>query len=267
MLATEKSNRLRSWIAVGLGSAAVLVELLMIVIGGSQTPGYSHMDQYISELSQRGAPCQDWMNYAGMLPVGILVLSFLWAVRPFLIWNRRTWLGWLALAGVGVGYIVAAFTPCDCGCPFSGSTSQDIHTAIGFYHYGGAAAGLLLFGLSFRQSPRWKPLRAVTLTASVLAWIGGPGMLLVDPYKGLLQRIAEAAFFGWVLLICCLLPTKRLLPLRRKRKNPHRVVRRALNSSQKISCSSNSSGRLVMAGGHTLNSGSSMLFSSAYSCI
>lgn len=215
MLDTSSPSRWRSRAAVGLGCGAALALLSTVVIAGSLTPGYDHIRNYISELSQRGAPYQQLVSLGGMIPAGLLVLAFLWAARPFLIWNRRTWMGWLAMHGVGVGYIVAAFTPCDCGCPFSGSISQNIHTGIGFFHYGGAATGLWLFGLSFRQSPRWKSLRAFTLAACVLAWIGGPGMLLIEPYKGLLQRLAELAFFGWVVVICCLLPRKLTQPLQR----------------------------------------------------
>jgi hypothetical protein len=182
--------------------AATLLLAAVPVMAGAATPGYDHLRQFISELGETGAAHGRLVSLGGFLPVGLLVLVFLWAGLPALRWNRRTTAALICLSGVGWGYVVAALAPCDPGCPYGGTLAQNLHTLAGFFHYGGAAAGLFLFAAAARSSPRWRPLWPLTLAAAVVALVGGLGMLLLPEWDGLFQRVAESGFFGWTAVVC-----------------------------------------------------------------
>jgi hypothetical protein len=180
----------------------MLWAVTVTVFAGAATPGYCHVSQYVSELGEKGAVHGRLVSFAGFLPLGVLVLGFLGAVRPFLPARRRTTAGLVGLSGVGFGFVAAAVARCDPGCSFFGSASQNLHTLAGLFHYGGSIAGLFLLASAFRASSRWRPLARFTLLAGTFATVGMVGMVFAEPLRGLFQRVAEVAFFGWATVVC-----------------------------------------------------------------
>ncbi len=176
---------------------ATMLELTVPIWAGTQTPGYHHLRQYISELAERGAPVGQLVSLCGFVPIGTLIVVFLLLLWPLLPRTRRTSLGIVASMGVGVGYIVAGFAPCDPGCPTRGSLSQNWHTLAGYYHYGGAIIGLALFLRVFRTSNFRSCVRLATACALAFAVGGAIGMIVLPTWKGGFQRLAELGFFGW----------------------------------------------------------------------
>jgi hypothetical protein len=215
----EKASSIRSvnhgtrWqdgIAAACGLAAALAVLLVTTLGGAWYPGYRHIAQYISELGARGAPGGELVNLGGFLPIGMLTVGFVVCGWRSLAESLTARLGLVLFLGVAAGYLIAAFAPCDQGCA-GDSPRQLVHNLGGLFEYLGGGAGLLLLAVAFRRSTRWRgyvvpAMVAGVSTLAVLFLLGSGGS---EPLRGLWQRIAEAALFGWIALMSLALPGRR----------------------------------------------------------
>ena len=179
---------------------AALAVLLLTVLGAAAFPKYSHASQFISELGAVGAPNASLVNFAGFLPAGILVLAFsvlAWLALPR---SAGTSLGLLGIALFGLGYLVAAFYPCEPGCrPPQPSTSQLIHNALGLAGYVTAPVFLSLLGW---QARKWVNGSALSNLAYVCGVLSLVGLVLLSPefaYVGVAQRMLEASVLSWIL--------------------------------------------------------------------
>lgn len=185
------------------GIAAVALALLVPVIGGWQTPGFSHSAQYISELGAFGSPHGKLVSLGGFLPVGVLVAAFIGFGWRALARSPGSAIGCLLFLGVAAGYLLAAFAPCDPGCPAEGSARQGLHNLGGLLQYLGGGAGLLLIGAALA---RRYPLRQLGMTTILLGlfvlgvfyWMGSNPE---GAFRGAWQRVTEAALFGWIAIV------------------------------------------------------------------
>jgi hypothetical protein len=177
--------------------------VVVTAAGGCGESDYSHISQYISELGAEGAAHGTLVSRAGFAPIGALFLAFLALASGAFPRGATTASGLLALALFGVSYVVAAFFPCDAGCPATGSLSQSLHNTAGGAGYAGATLGLVLLAASFRASDRWREFFAFTGACAVVVG-GGFGAMLAPELagvRGLGQRGAEAAVFLWVAFV------------------------------------------------------------------
>jgi len=186
--------------AASCGLAAAAWALLVPLVAGRAEPAYSHLAQYISELGADGAAHALLVAAAGFAPLGALVIAFLALVAGLLPRPRQTRAGVACLMAVGAAYVASAVFPCDRGCPSEGSPSQTIHNAFGLLEYLGAIFGLLLLRGPLRADPRWERFAPFCSAAAALVVVGFVAMLLppLAPFRGLAQRTAEAAIFGWI---------------------------------------------------------------------
>jgi len=177
----------------------LIVMVIMLVVAGALTPGYSHVSQFISELGARGSP-QEWgVRLAGFLPLGILLLAFCWFAYAALPRSSGTTLGLVGLALYAVGYLVAAAYPCDLGCrPEKPSTSQVIHNVGGLLGYLVAPAFLLALARAANTWPGAGRLSFVGYAAAGLAFVGLLTLSPTSPVAGLSQRLLEFAVLAWV---------------------------------------------------------------------
>ena len=190
--APSRMNRIGSY----AGLLAALWALLVTVIGGAFSPGYSHASQYISELGARGAPFQNIVNFGGFLPTGMAVLVFLIAGRRYLAPSPLSKLGVFLLFGVSAGYTVAAFAPCDPGCPSVGSEVQALHNLGGLLEYLGGSFGLLILGYSYRHlRPQ---LSIMSIRVAFIVLLSFFLMATMGDLRGLWQRVAEVGLFSWI---------------------------------------------------------------------
>ena len=104
--------RLLAW----FGLLAPIIRLSLIFVLGLIQPGYSHIEDYISELGATGAPYAWLMNSLGTITVGILLSGFsiaFWRVmRPGVLVT----IGSLLLAVAGLAFVGVGLFPCDAGC-------------------------------------------------------------------------------------------------------------------------------------------------------
>lgn len=114
-----------------LNAAGIVAPLLWagaVVYCGATRPGYNAVNQFISELAERGSSTESLMRITGFYLPGALVVMF-----GVLILTRST--GWpvaILLIIHGAGRVTAGIFPCDPGCPLtSSSLSQTVHNAAG----------------------------------------------------------------------------------------------------------------------------------------
>jgi len=110
---------------------------------------------------------------------------------------------WLGGDSGAAGYLLAALAPCDTGCPAGGSVRQAVHNLGGVLEYLGGGLGLLLIGAGQVRTPglqrsAFSTLLAAFTTLGVFFFILGAEP--DHPLRGLWQRVAEAAIFGWIAL-------------------------------------------------------------------
>lgn len=193
-----------SRLALITGILGTLAVCLLTVLGGANFPSYSHASQFISELGAFGAPNARIINLAGFLPAGLLISAFTFFAWRSLPRSRATTLGMLGLALFAIGYVAAAFFPCEPGCrPTQPSLSQAMHNLLGLAGY--FTAPLSLFALGW-EARRW----AKATYLSALGFIGGGlallSLLFLSPdfrYVGVAQRVLEGSVLAWV-VVCAL---------------------------------------------------------------
>ncbi|CAN5304878.1 hypothetical protein BH09PSE6_BH09PSE6_09640 [soil metagenome] len=181
--------------------AAALIVLLTAVVSGTATPGYSHLSQFISELGASGSLHEYPVRFAGFLPAGIVMLVFCWLARRTLPPSPWTSAAFLGLAIYALGYVVAAFLPCDPGCrPAHPSAAQAVHNAVGGLGYLVAPASLLVLALRSRSWPASRLLPIAGFVAAGVALLGLLSLSPASPYVGLSQRAIEASVLVWVVM-------------------------------------------------------------------
>lgn len=171
-------------LATALTVLAAFYLAACIVFFGQKTRGYRHLRHTISELGEVGAPHQRAVAFGFFLPIGTLLL----VVASLLLATSQT-AALLALC-IAVGYLVAAFFPCDPGSPASGTTRQGIHNLGGAVEYIGG--GVALEQVS--DTP-FRPLGLAVLGAAALLTI-----LPNTSVRGLFQRLAETGLFAGLAL-------------------------------------------------------------------
>jgi hypothetical protein len=188
-------------IATLCGSLGVALVTLLTVLGGAVSPGYSHVSQFISELGASGAPHETMVRFAGFLPAGLLLCVFAVAAGLCLPRSRSARLGFLGLFIYALGYVAAAFFPCDAGCrPAQPSVSQLVHNLAGLAGYVATPLALCSLAIAAR---RWPDAGKLV----VAGWLGAAvslfGLLTLNPesgWVGVSQRAIESSALAWVLL-------------------------------------------------------------------
>jgi hypothetical protein len=187
-------------LAFATALASALFVALMTLIGGMATPGYSHASQFISELGATDAAHEYTVRFIGFLPAGIALISFCWLAYRALPRSQVTTMAILALAVYALGYVAAAFFPCDVGCrPKNPSASQSVHNLVGGLGYLLAPGFLFVFALRSRSWPATAALPILGFFAAALALLGLLSLSPASPYVGFSQRVIEASVLGWVI--------------------------------------------------------------------
>lgn len=192
---------LMSGLCAFTGLASFVVLILLVVVAGALTPGYSHVSQFISELGARDAPHEWGVRLAGFLPAGVLLLAFCGFALAALPRSTAATLGFVGLAFYAAGYLVAVAFPCDPGCrPENPSLSQLIHNGGGMLGYLLAPVFLLLLARAAGSWPGGNKLAMAGYAAAGLALLGLISLSPASPVAGLSQRLLELAVLGWVAL-------------------------------------------------------------------
>ncbi len=171
---------------IALPFAVVIASLHLtaaLLFFGRRKADYSHLVNTISEVGEIESPDEIPVGYGVFLPVGLLLLMVAFFSLEM---NQEL----AALAGsIGVGYVAAAFFPCDRNSPLIGSWRQTVHNIGGAVEYGGGGVALLWLASNLGQ-----PFLAGGIL--VLLVLIGLALLPARWYRGAVQRVGELVLFG-----------------------------------------------------------------------
>ena len=197
-------------LALITGMLGPLTVVVLTVVGGANFPNYSHASQFISELGADGAPNARLINLGGFLPAGVLIMAFAFFAWRSLPRSGATTFGMMGVALFALGYLVAAFFPCEGDCrPAEPTLSQAIHNLFGLAGYLIAPLSLFLLGWQARRWPKAAHLVALGFIGGCLALLG---LLFLSPefkYVGVAQRILEGSVLMWIMACALYLAPRR----------------------------------------------------------
>lgn len=184
-----------------LALAAVAVAHVPPVIFGALTPGYSAVEQYISELGAVDAPYGGLVSLGSFLPAGVLLVLTCVALMIRVPPTRTARLGLAMVALIGVSWIVAAFAPCDAGCPAEGSARQAIHNLAGALGYFGGGMGFLVLAGALRGAGLSATRVGLTMATGLVLVVGLFVMAAPElaSIRGAVQRLIEWTASAWIL--------------------------------------------------------------------
>ena len=186
------------------GLIGPIVFTLVTIICASLRTGYSHINQFISELGATTTPHAGLLNYGGLIPFGLMILAFSISVLLLLPASVLAKVGAILISLFGIGIVIAGYFPCDEGCPpRGGSIANLVHIAVPGPAFVSAIIGIFLFAFAFRKLIFWKQFWIYSL---VLALVAATFLIVLVNYlespvfKGLWQRLLLATIFLWLSL-------------------------------------------------------------------
>lgn len=155
-----------------LAIAALLWAHVPAVLFGALTPGYRASTQYISELGAIGAPYGQVVSLGTFLPAGVLLMLACLTLTSRLPSTRAARSGLAMVALIGLSWVVAAFAPCDAGCPAEGTPRQALHNLGGAIGYIGGGVGLFVLAGALRKAGATVSRVAFTAACGLVLLVG-----------------------------------------------------------------------------------------------
>ncbi len=172
--------------------------ITLILIAGHLTPGYNHVTDTISKLSDQGIQSPELMTI-GFIIYGVLIICFSYALYLRLRHGVKAHVAWFTLTLYGISMILAGVfqdTPGRNDAPLN--QEGIIHNAAIITSCISILIGMWMFAGSVYKKPSWFGFTWFTIGASFLGLVLSIVFAVQSyvPAPGLLQR-----FFYLVLLI------------------------------------------------------------------
>lgn len=191
---------IRPWMLAGM--FAFVPHLVAVLAASAQRPGFSHRMQYLSELGERGSATAGLVNFAGILPTGLLLAWFGLGLLLLYRGQRAMAVCGSLIVLHGVCRVIVAFFPCDAGCrPLLPSHSQSIHNLAASIGFVALTAAVFTAAAWLRARRRGIGIVAASYALGATA-VAAQVLLVVAPgtSTGLYQRVALGALQLWVVL-------------------------------------------------------------------
>lgn len=172
--------------------------ILFILLAAYFTPGYNHINDTISKLSEQGSQNPGLMT-AGFVSYGVLVIGFSCALYLRLRRGFKAVVAWLTLMLYGICMILASvFQDIPGGINTPLNPEGVVHNAVIITSCISILIGMWMFAGSVYKKPSWFGFTWFTIAASFVGLILSIIFAVQSyvPASGLLQR-----FFYLVLLI------------------------------------------------------------------
>lgn len=186
------------------GTVGTILFWLMVIVNGLIYPGYSHVNQFISELGAMEAPLAFLINYAGIIPFGIGI--FLHSLYTFKYGpsNKSRFTTLIFLAISGLLFVVAGLYNCDVRCSFEDiSTEGLIHNIAAMFAFLLAVLAMISFGIGIifeKLQPNRKILFNILSVLAIILFLIIAFEGIDSPVRGIYQRAFLINFSVWLVL-------------------------------------------------------------------
>lgn len=183
------------------GIAAPFVYMLLAIVGGILSPGYSHIKESVSELLIVGAPNKPLLNTLLMI-YGVLLCLYPIGLHRGINQGKGSKVGPACLVVVGVVTIITVFFPQDPGgtpVTFAGT----VHIILVILMVIFSLIAYLAFWRRLKGDSLWAGYDRYTLITFILAIIFGVGSVIFanSPYIGLLERLSAVVIAQWIIVM------------------------------------------------------------------
>ena len=187
------------------GFVGPLVFAITVVFVGSLRPGYSHVNQFMSELGETGGRLAWVMNYFGFMLSAGLILIFVLAFRTRLPRTVLNLVGTSLLVVFAISMFFAGVFSCDVGCPLAErSFDQKLHDLFSILAFPAFTAGVFTCGLSLSRTASWRRFGIYSLVTAVLSLILLVAMVQSEASRegtGIYQRLYLGILFLWLMVM------------------------------------------------------------------
>lgn len=177
--------------------------VMFILLAGAVTPGYSHINDTVSKLSEQGAQ-NPWIMIAGFVTYGVLVIGFSCGLYLRLRHGLKAHIAWIFMMIYGICMVLAGIfqdIPGGDGVPLN--PEGIAHNAVIITSCLSFLIGMWAFAGSVYRRPSWFGFTWFTIIASVI----GLALSIIFavqqyiPAPGLLQRIFYLILLCWIEIV------------------------------------------------------------------
>ena len=197
-----RRNTVTRILALG-GIIAPPLMITLIFVAAAGTPGYSHINDTISKLSEQGSASPEIMTIA-FIAYGILIIGFAYALYIHLRHGFRAHIAWVAFMIYGLCMVLAGLyqdIPGGEGVPLN--PEGIAHNAVIITSCISFLFGMWAFAGSVYRRPSWFGFTWFTVIASFIGLIFSIIFAVQSyvPASGLLQRIFYLVLLIWIEII------------------------------------------------------------------
>jgi len=181
-------SRSRRFVRVAgwLGVIGVAGFCLGVVAAGLAFPGYSHLDQMISELGGAEAT-RPWIQNVNFVLFGCCVIAL---AVGLMVDAGKVFTGAVLLAVLGLpGILAEGLAHCDAGCKGT-TTEATLHDDFGGVGFVAGVVALFLLSRRWRRDPRWADHARFTRWC---AWAALVGLVVYIPSEDVIPRFTGLA--------------------------------------------------------------------------
>ncbi|KQW41829.1 MULTISPECIES: DUF998 domain-containing protein [Pseudomonas] len=176
--------------------------LLGVALTARAYPGYSHLDQAMSQLGAVGAPTHSFSAWVNNFPLGVMFVLFAIGVARLFKASPMALLSAALILIHGLASFMAGYFSCDQGCaPVQPSVSQQSHNLAGlvmFISLTLAGALWTFLGKSLLSSARFAMFSAICVVLAIVTVMLMATALADGHLFGLYQRLNYGVSVVWI---------------------------------------------------------------------
>lgn len=155
---------------LGLGVLIPFWLFFGVLLTALAYPGYSHLDQAMSQLGAQGSPTQGFSAWVNNLPLGLFFVLFAVGVMRQVRGSRLASFSALLILVHGLASFATGYFACDQGCaPAQPSFSQQMHNLAGLVMFLSLTLASLLWGFLSKRLLGSRGFGLFSLACTVLA--------------------------------------------------------------------------------------------------
>lgn len=187
---------------LGLGVLIPFWLFFGVLLTALAYPGYSHLDQAMSQLGAQGSPTQGFSAWVNNLPLGVLFVLFAVGVMRQVRGSRLALFSAVLIFVHGLASFATGYFACDQGCaPAQPSFSQQMHNLAGLVMFLSLTLASLIWAFTSRRllGSRGFGLFSLACTVLAVATVVLMAQAVEDGHSfGLYQRINYGISVIWV---------------------------------------------------------------------